>query len=113
MTDSSRLADCAERSDGTRTATGEGREAFALLEAVEDAEDRNLEVIGEASKESSARAHHQLPEIPWRELARFRDLANRPYGLVLSDEAWVIVSRDLPRIGRVLSRFIADRPRGP
>jgi uncharacterized protein with HEPN domain len=83
------------------------------LEAVEDAVVRNLEVMDEASRGSSARARRQLPEIPWRELARSRDLAIRHYSLVLSDEAWVIVSRDLPRIGRVLSRFIADRVRGP
>jgi uncharacterized protein with HEPN domain len=74
---------------------------------------RNLEVLGEASKGSPARARHQLPEIPWRELARFRDLAICHYDLVLSDEARVIISRDLPRIGGVLSRFIADRARGP
>jgi uncharacterized protein with HEPN domain len=112
MTDAARLADIVERIDRVQRATVEGREAFAASEVVQDAVVRNLEVIGEASKAISSRTRHQLSEVSWREMARFRGLAIHHYGLVLAEEVWVIVSRDLPRIRRALSRFIADRDAG-
>jgi len=113
MTDSAGLADIVELIDRIERATAEGQDTFSASEVVQDAVIRNLEVIGEASKAISTRTRHQLPEIPWREMARLRDLATHHYGLVLSEEVWVIVSRDLPRIRRAVSRFIADRGAGP
>jgi uncharacterized protein with HEPN domain len=112
MTDSAGLADIVERIDRIQRATAEGREAFTASEVIQDAVVRNLEVIGEAAKAISARTRHQLQAIPWREMARFRDLAIHHYGLVLSEEVWVIVSRDLLRIRRALSRYIATRDAG-
>ena len=113
MTDAARLADIVERIDRIERATAEGRDAFAASEVVQDAVIRNLEVIGEAAKAISARTRRQLLEVPWREMARFRDLAIHHYGQILSEEVWVIVSRDLPRIRRAVSRFIADRDVDP
>jgi uncharacterized protein with HEPN domain len=109
MTDAARLADIVERIDRIQRATVQGREAFAASEVIQDAAVRNLEVIGEASKAISSRTRQRLSAVPWREMARFRDLAIHHYGLVLAEEVWVIVSRDLPRIRRALARFIADR----
>lgn len=73
---------------------------------IQDAVVRNLEIIGEAAKAVSPRLRQELPGVPWREMARFRDLAIHHYGQIPSEEVWEIVVRDLPAI----RREIAKRP---
>ena len=103
MTDSTRLADILERIDRIERATAAGRQAYFSSEVIQDAVVRNLEVIGEAAKHVSSRTRGQYPEVPWGEMARFRDLAIHQYGRVLADEVWEIVTGDLKRIRRALA----------
>jgi uncharacterized protein with HEPN domain len=110
MTDDSRLADILERIDRIMRATAEGRPAFMASDVIQDAVIRSLEVIGEAAKTVGPVARRNLPEVPWRAMARFRDLAIHPYGQVLSDEVWNIVVKDLPGIRRALSKRSPRRP---
>lgn len=98
MTDEARLADILERIDRIERATSGGREEFLASEVVQDAVIRNLEVLGEAAKAISPRTRRGLPQVPWREMARFRDLAIHHYGRLLAEEVWLIVHRDLARI---------------
>lgn len=102
MTDAARLADILERIDRIVRATSEGREAFFSSEVIQDAVIRNLEVIGEAAKRVTPATRRRLPEVPWRDMARFRDLAIHLYGKVLADEVWVIVAKDLLPIRRAI-----------
>ncbi len=109
MTDAARLADILERIDRIQRATKGGKGAFFASEVIQDAVIRNLEVIGEAAKTLSSRAQRQISGVPWREMARFRDLAIHRYGRVLADEVWAIVSGDLMRIRREISAGTAHR----
>lgn len=108
MTDASRLVDIQERIDRILRATTGGKQAFLDSEVIQDAVVRNLEVIGEAAKHVSPRARRQLPEVPWRAMSRFRDLAIHPCGNVLADEVWAIVERDLVPIRRSIR--LGDSP---
>lgn len=110
MTDAARIADILERIDRIQRATSEGRESFFASELIQDAVVRSLEVIGEAAKNVTPRMRRRHPEVPWREMARFRDLAIHQYGRVLSEEVWGIVAKDLVRIRRSLSRATPDPP---
>ncbi len=70
---------------------------------IQDAVVRNLEVIGEAAKGTSEGTRRHYPEVPWREMARFRDLALHHYGRVQPEEVWEVVEHDLPAIRRSLA----------
>jgi uncharacterized protein with HEPN domain len=110
VTDESRLADILERIDRIERATAGGRGAFLASDVIQDAVIRNLEVIGEAAKSIGPGTRKRLPGVPWRELARFRDLAIHHYGRILSDEVWEIVARDLSEIRRAVAKGATRRP---
>jgi len=109
VTDATRLADILERIDRIERATVGGKEEFFGSEVIQDAVVRNLEVIGEAAKNISPATRRRHPQIPWKAMARFRDLAIHHYGHVLADEVWVIVTRDLVAIRRQLSKTKVGR----
>lgn len=103
MTDDARLADIHERIDRIARATAAGPESFRASEVIQDAVIGNLEVIGEAAKGVSPATRRELALVPWRAMARFRDLAIHPYGRVLSEEVWNIVEKYLPEIRKALA----------
>ena len=111
MSDQARLSDILERIDRIMRATKGGRKAFVESEVILDAVIRNLEVIGEAAKAVGAETRKKMPGVPWREMARFRDLAIHQYGRVLADEVWGIVERDLSVIKRAVSKAAPRRAR--
>lgn len=113
MTDDSRLADILERIDRIMRATSGGRAALLESEVIQDAVIRNLEVIGEAAKTVGPTTRKSLAQVPWRAMARFRDLAIHHYGQVLAEEVWEIVLKDLPRIRRAISKGAASRSATP
>jgi uncharacterized protein with HEPN domain len=106
VSDAARLADILERIDRIRRATEAGERKFHDSEVIQDAVVRNLEVIGEAAKNVTASTRQRFRSVPWREMARFRDLAIHHYGSVLPEEVWRIVAKDLPRIRRSLAKVI-------
>jgi uncharacterized protein with HEPN domain len=113
LSDESRIADVLERVDRIVRATVGGREAFLRSELIQDAVIRNLEVIGEAAKNVGPETRKKFPDVPWRAMARFRDLAIHPYGRILSDEVWEIVAKDLTEIRRALAQGGVRHSRKP
>ncbi len=109
MSDAIRLADILERLDRIERATRGGKEEFLASEVIQDAVIRNLEVIGEAAKSITAATRRQSSDVPWKDMARFRDMAIHQYGRILGEEVWAIVAKDLPAIRRVLANVIATR----
>jgi uncharacterized protein with HEPN domain len=89
--DQLRLADILERIDRILTATGEGRRQFEVSEILQDAVIRNLEVIGEASAQLSPPVRRSHPELPWRAMIGFRNLASHAYWKVEPSRIWAIV----------------------
>ena len=76
--------------------TREGREAFMTTPVLQDAVIRNCEIIGEAAKRVSDEMKQALWEVPWRQLAGFRDVLIHNYPGVDVGEVWNIIVRDLP-----------------
>lgn len=62
-----------------------------------DAVIRNLEVIGEASKNISKSLKRNFPEIPWEEMYRLRNRITHEYFGVDYNIIWSISSRELPQ----------------
>ena len=62
----------------------------------QDAIIRQLEVIGEATKQLSAELKAANPEVPWRRIAGLRDVLIHQYFGVDLEVVWGVVERDLP-----------------
>jgi uncharacterized protein with HEPN domain len=88
----------------------DGREAFMASSLIQDATIRNFETIGEAAKQLSPGLRNAHPEIPWREVAAFRDVLIHDYLRVDVDEVWNIVESELPELKQKLSAVLAELP---
>jgi len=64
----------------------------------QDAVVRNLEVIGEATKNLSPRLRKTYPQVPWKELAGVRDKMIHRYFGVNYEIVWTIAQENLPRL---------------
>lgn len=64
----------------------------------QDAVVRNLEIIGEATKNLSDSFVEKYSEIPWKQLARLRDRLIHYYFGVNYDIVWGIITEEIPEI---------------
>lgn len=75
----------------------------------QDAVVRNLEIIGEASKNISRSLSNQYAQIAWSDLARVRDKLIHHYFGVNLDIVWNIIEEFLPEIVVQIEKILADR----
>lgn len=59
--------------------TVEGRDAFMASRMMQEAVIRGLEIIGEASRNLSQPLRDKYPEIPWPQIAAFRNFVIHVY----------------------------------
>ena len=81
----------------------------------QDAVIRQLEVIGEASKRVGTATRALGPDIPWKGMAGFKDIAFHQYESVDLEAVWTIVHESLPTIRlqlrKVLTQMLRTRER--
>jgi uncharacterized protein with HEPN domain len=65
---------------------------------VQDAVIRNFEVMGEATKRLSQELRSENSDIPWRQMAGFRDMLIHDYSKIDVGEVWAVIDQDLPMI---------------
>ena len=74
----------------------------------QDAVIRNLEIIGEATKNLSPTLRAAYPGFPWKGMAGIRDrLIHRYFGVNL-DIVWHVVTGELPPLASRLQEIIAN-----
>jgi uncharacterized protein with HEPN domain len=88
-------------------ASGLNHEGFMRSSLVQDGVIRQVEIIGEATKNLSPSLKERYAEIPWKDIAGMRDkLIHQYFGVDIS-AVWETVVQDLPdfkiQIGRILS----------
>lgn len=83
------------------------RTAFMGNRLVQDAVIRQFEVIGEATKNISSDLRERNPEIPWKDLARFRDKLIHHYFGVDILAVWLSVADDLPALKQQVATLIS------
>ena len=69
---------------------------FAMNDMVIDAVLRNLEIIGEASRNIPDDIRERYSEIPWKEMMGLRNIVIHGYFSVDLDIIWEIITEDIP-----------------
>jgi uncharacterized protein with HEPN domain len=96
-----RLADIAECCEKIlRFTAGIDRERLAEDELRSDAVIRNIETIGEATKNLPDEIQARMPGIEWRKIAGMRDILSHVYYRVDPDIVWDVVETKIPDLQR-------------
>ena len=80
------------------TYTAAGREAFMAGSHWQDATIRQLEIIGEATKQLSRELRAQCPDVPWRRMAGLRDVLIHEYFGVDLAAVWQLTLTEIPQL---------------
>ena len=81
-----------------RFTDGQSYEEFLGDEVVYDATLRNLTVIGEAVKAVPPEMRDRYPDVEWRRIAGFRDIAVHVYFGIDNETLWDIIRNRLPAL---------------
>ena len=86
--------------------TAGGEQEFLTSRLIQDGVVRNLEVIGEATKNLSTELREANPAIPWRQIAGMRDVLIFDDLKVNLSRVWLTVSTDLPDLRTTVTRLL-------
>ncbi|XOB98725.1 DUF86 domain-containing protein [Deinococcota bacterium DY0809b] len=81
-------------------------EEFWENELVADAVVRNLEIIGEAARHVPDEFRERFPEADWRRVVGFRNVVIHEYFDVDLDIVWVVSTRHMPKLKKVVARML-------
>jgi uncharacterized protein with HEPN domain len=75
----------------------------------QDAVVRNLEILGEATKNISSALKEKHPLLPWRKLAGVRDRLIHHYFGVNLDIVWTILHEELPSLALEIEKILKKK----
>lgn len=81
---------------------------FKNSQIVVDAVVRNLEIIGEASKNVSLEVKSQYKKLPWKEMSGMRNKVIHEYFGVDSDIVWKTVKYSLPGLKKSIKAILRE-----
>lgn len=85
-----------------------GRQVFNEDELIQTWVMQHLQIIGEASNSMSDRFKSQHPEIPWQDMADFRNILVHEYFRIDVDIVWSIVQQELPNLKENVNRILQE-----
>jgi uncharacterized protein with HEPN domain len=98
------IKDCIEKiKEYTKNVSWESFEKDVKLQ---DAVIRRLEIIGEAVKGITPLLRENHPEIPWKQVAGFRDVLIHAYSGVNLKMVWNVIKTDLPALKEHVEKII-------
>ena len=83
-------------------------EEFVKNEMVVDAVIRNLEIIGEASRNIPEDAREKHPEIPWKRMIGLRNIAIHEYFGIDLSIIWEIITKNIPETRPVIKEMLKE-----
>ena len=87
--------------------TNAERSRFDTSRMVQDAVIRNLQTLAESSQRLSSEIKGTEPQIPWRDLAGFRNVIVHGYLGIDLGAVWLVVEQDLPALTEAVNRMAA------
>lgn len=91
-----------------RAYTAGGHDVFMRDSLIQDGVIRNFEIIGEASKQLSDDLKEKHPEVPWSDVARFRDFLIHHYMGVNLKRVWDVVETRLPALDKAVEDLLGS-----
>ena len=85
-----------------------GRQVFNEDELIQTWVMQHLQIIGEASNSMSDRFKSQHSEIPWQDMADFRNILVHEYFRIDVDIVWSIVQQELPNLKENVNRILQE-----
>ncbi len=101
------LADILQALERVEEIGQRGRVAFLADWLLQDAAIRNFEIVGEAVKRVSEELKSAHPELPWADLAGFRDVLIHQYFRVDLEIVWALIERRVAALRSDLARLAA------
>lgn len=102
------LADILQALERVEDIGRRGRTAFLADWLLQDAAIRNFEIVGEAVKRVSAELQAAHPEIPWADLAGFRDVLIHQYFRVDLEIVWALIETRVAGLRADVARLAAE-----
>lgn len=78
--------------------TGATQDEFLSNFMMQHAVIRNIEVIGEASKNIGVEIKNTFPAVPWRDITAMRNKLIHDYFALDAEAVWFVVKNDLPKL---------------
>lgn len=88
--------------------TKEGRESFFADSKTQDAVVRNLEIIGEASKNISQSLKATYPDVSWKQIIGMRDKVIHEYFGVNLKIVWDTIEGEIPELKRKIETILEN-----
>lgn len=82
------------------------KEKFSSNYLLQNAVIRQIEIIGEATKNLSAELKKKHPDIPWKEIAGMRDILIHEYFRVDIIAVWKVIKEDLPGLKKKILEIL-------
>jgi uncharacterized protein with HEPN domain len=101
------LADILQALERVEEIGRRGRDIFFADWVLQDAALRNFEIVGEAAKRVSAALQAAHPEIPWADLAGFRDVLIHQYFRVDLAIVWALIEQRVSGLRADVARLVA------
>ena len=86
--------------------TKPGKEAFFADKKTQDAVLRNLQTLAESTRRLSDAIKTQHPDVDWRSIAGFRNVAVHDYLGIDLNQVWDIVEKDIPNLQRKIEPLL-------
>jgi uncharacterized protein with HEPN domain len=83
-------------------------DSFCFNEMMFDAVIRNLEIMGEASRNLPDELKSKYPEIPWRQMIGVRNILIHEYFGIDNTIIWEIIKKNLPEIKPLILKAIQE-----
>ncbi|WP_129678372.1 DUF86 domain-containing protein [Candidatus Chloroploca sp. Khr17] len=87
-----------------------GREAFLASDLLQDATLRNLQTLSEATQRLSAADKATQPQIPWAQIAAFRNVLVHVYLSIDLEQIWIVIHHDIPPLKQAVRALLDAQP---
>ncbi len=84
------------------------KEEFIKNKEKQNAVVRSIEIIGEAVKNLPIDFIGKYPEVPWSDIAGFRDVMVHAYFVIDLEKVWKVIKKDLPDLKNKILKIKKD-----